>query len=156
MIVNVRTGEVLDSEQLTDEEIVQELKDLETIYDLAKEARDMARNILIGRMEADGAKLRLTSVAKVRLQTTSRVRDRKLVEKLYELCPDELKEKCFKHDLRPLKTGLNELSKLGDDWRDKVDAIYQDSYSLKIEWIEREPDEEPITINIADIDDIPF
>lgn len=159
MIINLKTGEKLEFSQMTDEQIVEQLADLEEMYEIARTARDIARSTLISRMEAEGAKLRLTPMAKVRLRKSSRIRDRKLVENLYKICPDELKDKCFKHDLRPLKSGLNELAKLGDDWRHKVDAIYVETNSLNVEWIEQEEpegQEEKVAVNIADIDDIPF
>ena len=76
MLINLRTGEVLDFSQWTDEEILAELQDLEEIYRVAKEARDMAKSTILARMEQDGAKLRMTDVAKVRVQmTTGRARD---------------------------------------------------------------------------------
>jgi len=160
-IVNARTGEVMELDAMSDEQLVLELKELEDVYQLAREARDAAKLTLISRMVEDGAKLRLTPVAKVRLQKSVKIRDKKMVDKLFELCPEQLKEKCFKHDLRPLKSGLNELAKLGDDWKTRVDALYQETNSLKIEWLVPEEPEEPEDTGKADSDvdmtaDVPF
>lgn len=154
-IINARTGELVNISEMTDEELVLELKEQEEIYNLAKAARDSVRFALISRMEAEGAKLKLTNAGKVRLRSTVRVRDRKLVEELFKICPEELKEKCFKHDLRPLKSGLNELAKLGDDWRHRVDSIYQETNSIVVEYAE--PKEEEQTDSDVDMTaDIPF
>ncbi len=156
MIVNLKTGETLDLSQMTDEQIVEQLADLEEMFEMAKIARDAARAALISRMESEGATLKLTPIAKIRLRKQTRIRDRKLVEALYKICPVELKEKCFQMDLRPLKSGLNELAKLGDDWRQKVDAIYAESYSLNVEWIKPEEEIEVQEVELAEITDIPF
>lgn len=139
MAINLTTGEVLDFTKSTDEEILDELKQLEQIYQIAKEARDMAKNVLLNRMEQDGATLRMTDVAKVRMQTRNAVRDYRLVEQLHDLCPAKLRAKCFRAELKPRKAGLNELAKLGSEWQERVDAIYEQVPYLKIEW--REPEE---------------
>jgi hypothetical protein len=136
LTINLRTGEVLDFSQWTDEEILVELQDLEEIYRVAKEARDMAKNTILARMEQDGAKLRMTDVAEVRVQMTSRVRDARLVEQLHDICPPQLRDKCFRTKLEPKKAGLNELAKLGSEWQERVDAIYEQVPYLKIEWQE--------------------
>jgi len=139
MFVNLKTGEMLDFAEWTDEEILTELRDLEEIYQAAKLARDAARRIIIDRMEQDGAKLRLTSVGKARLRKSSRVRDKKLVEQLYELCPPEMKEKCFDMELKPRKAGLNELAKLGNDWETRVNALYDETSYLVVDWEDPDP-----------------
>lgn len=155
--VNIVTGEVLDLAAMTDEEIVEQLKDLEQAAWATKVTLDAAKLELQRRMENDGAKLRLTPSAKLRLHKRTRIRDRKLVEQLHRECPDALKDRCFRFDIRPLKTGLNELAKLGDDWRRKVDAIYEESHALKVEWVEENEqqveDSQPAG-NTAD--DVPF
>lgn len=152
--INLRTGEVLDFQAMNDEEIVEQLWDLEQAHWAAKAALDEAKAELQRRMESDGATLRLTPRAKLRLHKKTRIRDRKLVEQLYSECPPPLKDKCFALDVRPLKTGLNELAKLGEDWRRKVDAIYEESYGLKVEWQEESATDEAAAA--ADVDDVPF
>ena len=148
MAINLTTGEVLDFTTSTDEEILDELKQLEQIYQIAKEARDMAKSVLLNRMEQDGATLRMTDVAKVRVQMTSRVREARLVEQLHDICPPQLRDKCFRTKLEPKKAWLNELAKLGSEWQERVDAIYEQGPYLKIEW--REPEEH------QSIDNTPF
>ena len=96
MIVNLKTGETLDLSQMTDEQIVEQLADLEEMFEMAKLASDAARAALISRMESEGATLKLTPMAKIRLRKQTRIRDRKLVEALYKICPVDLKEKCFR------------------------------------------------------------
>jgi hypothetical protein len=155
-IVNARTGEVMELDEMSDEQLVLELKELEDVYQVAKDAREYAKFILQQRMEKEGAKLKLTPVAKVRLHSAVKIRDRKLVDKLFENCPEALRDKCFKHDLRPLKSGLNELAKLGDEWKARVDSIYQETYSLKIEWLAPEQPEEPEKSDVDMTADIPF
>ncbi len=156
MIVNLKTGEALDFAAMSDEEIVAQLKDLEEVFEMARMARDTARAVLIRRMEAEGATLKLTPFAKIRLRKQSKIRDRKLVEALYKICPPELKAKCFQMDLRPLKSGLNELAKLGDDWRQKVEAIYADTWTLNVEWITPGEIQAADELDLAEITDIPF
>jgi len=39
MVLNVRTGEILDWSQATEEEILDDLRELEEVYQLAKQAR---------------------------------------------------------------------------------------------------------------------
>ena len=150
-LINVQTGEVIETAELTDDELVQSLRELEDAYAAARVARDTVRQELIGRMEEDGAKLKLTKHAKVRLQTTTRVGDRRLVDELYEKCPDSLRKTCFKFDMRPVKKGLNELAKLGEDWRKRVDAIYKTSSSLQVEWLEEEESSESVENSEVDI-----
>ena len=157
--MNVQTGEVLDYDQLTDEQIVEHLADLEELATQAKAAVEGAKQTLMIRMEREGAKLRITPLGKVRLHKSSRAGDRRNIEKLYEECPEELKEACFKHDVRPIKSGLNELAKLGDDWKMKVDACYKESATIKVDWAlpeqepEPEPEQEPTK---AELKDCPF
>ena len=64
MIVNLKTGEALDFAAMSDEEIVAQLKDLEEVFEMARMARDTARAVLISRMEAEGATLKLTPLPK--------------------------------------------------------------------------------------------
>ncbi len=59
-------------------------------------------------------------------------------------------------DLRPLKSGLNELAKLGDDWRQKVEAIYADTWTLNVEWITPGEIQAADELDLAEITDIPF
>lgn len=139
LAINLRTGEVLDFSQWTDEEILAELQDLEEIYRVAKEARDAARSVILDRMTRAGATLLLTDVAKVRINRTSRVSDQKLVERLYDECPPQLWDKCFKVKLEPRKVGLNELAKLGSDWKKKVESLYVEVPYLEVEWQESQP-----------------
>lgn len=128
------TGEIFDPSTMTDDELAQQLKTVEEAYDRAKMARDAIKTCLINRMDADGAKLRLTTAATLRLNYPSRVKDKKDVQKLYDICPEQFRPKCFAFDIRPLKRGLNELAKLGSDWQERVDSLYQETPSLKIEW----------------------
>ena len=44
MYINFKTGEVLDFQQMTDEQIVEQLADLEEVYEVARTAR-MQRGI---------------------------------------------------------------------------------------------------------------
>jgi len=150
--INVQTGEILNFESMTDEEIVNQLETLEDLAMQAKSALDGAKQTLISRMIADGAKLRLTEKAKVRLLVQSRPSDQKLIEKLYEECPEQLKSRCFKFEVKPIKSGLNELAKLGEEWRRKVDACYKTSTSLKIEWVNRQDN----GVDETEIEDCPF
>lgn len=143
MIINVRTGEVLDWSQATEEEILDDLRELEEVYQLAKQARDAARSVILDRMTRAGATLLLTDVAKVRINRTSRVSDQKLVEQLYDECPPQLRDKCFKVKLEPRKVGLNELAKLGSDWKEKVESLYVEVPYLKVEWQESQPNPNP-------------
>lgn len=154
--VNIFTGEVLDLATMTDEEIVEQLRDLEQAAWDTKVILDAAKLELQRRMEDDGAKLRLTPAAKLRLHKRTRVRDRKLVEQLHRECPEALKDRCFRFDIRPLKSGLNELAKLGDDWRRKVEAIYEESHALKVEWVEQEEEQIEDSEAAAAADDVPF
>ena len=140
MIINVQTGEVLDWSQATEEEILDDLRELEEVYQLAKQARDAARSAILDRMTRAGATLLLTDVAKVRINYTSKVRDPKLVELLYKECPEQFREKCFQVELKPRKAGLNELAKLGADWKKKVESIYVPVPSLKVEWQMSQPE----------------
>lgn len=140
MIINVQTGEVLDWSQATEEEILDDLRELEEVYQLAKQARDAARSAILDRMTQAGATLLLTDVAKVRINYTSKVRDPKLVELLYKECPEQFREKCFQVELKPRKAGLNELAKLGADWKKKVESIYVPVPSLKVEWQMSQPE----------------
>jgi len=156
MYINFKTGGVLDFQQMTDEQIVEQLADLEEVYEVARTARDAARNTLISRMEAEGATLKLTPLAKIRLRKQSKIRDRKLVETLYKICPTELRDKCLAMDLRPLKTGLNELAKLGEEWRKKVEAIYTETWMLAVEWAKAEEENAREKIDLASITDVPF
>lgn len=140
MVLNVRTGEILDWSQATEEEILDDLRELEEVYQLAKQARDAARSAILDRMTRAGATLLLTDVAKVRINYTSKVRDPKLVELLYKECPEQFREKCFQVELKPRKAGLNELAKLGADWKKKVESIYVPVPSLKVEWQMSQPE----------------
>lgn len=155
-LINLRTGEVLDFAAMTDDEIVEQMRDLEAAAWTAKVTLDAAKAELQRRMEDDGAKLRLTPLAKLRLHKRTRIRDRKLVERLYNECPEPLKDKCFAFDIRPLKTGLNELAKLGDDWRRKVDAIYEESHTLKVEWTETQEQQAEDSRPTEKVEDVPF
>jgi hypothetical protein len=50
-----------------------------------------------------------------------------------------LRDKCFKVKLEPRKVGLNELAKLGSDWKEKVESLYVEVPYLKVEWQESQP-----------------
>lgn len=139
--INPLTGEVLQLASLTDAELVEHLSALEQDYASVRQALYAVRGEILTRMQRDGARLRLTPRAKLRVHYESRVRDRRLVERLYELCPESLRDRCFRFDIRPLKSGLNELAKLGSEWQERVDALYDQVPVLKVEWVEmQEPD----------------
>ena len=144
MIINVQTGEVLDWSQATEEEILDDLRELEEVYQLAKQARDAARSVILDRMTRAGATLLLTDVAKVRINRTSRVSDQKLVERLYDECPPRLRDKCFKVKLEPRKVGLNELAKLGSDWKKKWSHYMSRYHTLK--WSGKKASRIPATV----------
>ena len=142
MIINVQTGEVLDWSQATEEEILDDLRELEEVYQLAKQARDAARSVILDRKTRAGATLLLTDVAKVRINRTSRVSDQKLVEQLYDECPPRLRDKCFKVKLEPRKVGLN-------DWQNsaggrKVESLYVSTVP-QVEWQESQPNPATVT-----------
>ena len=134
--VNVLTGEVLDFVTMSDEEIVVALRDLQSALDATRSAVRVAQAELMERMARDGATLRMTDIATLRLHHESKPVGKKAVQELYQRCPDEFKERCFAFDIRPLKTGLNELAKLGHEWRELVDKVYETTPKLKVEWKE--------------------
>lgn len=139
LIVDQITGEVINLKQLdivamNDEELAETLKLLESSFNDVREVYNSARQEFISRMEHNGAKLKLTSIGKFRINIDRQVVSTKLVEDLESICPQEFKSKCFTYDIRPLKTGLNELAKLGEDWNKKVNALYRETPRLKMEW----------------------
>ncbi len=134
MIINVQTGEVLDWSQATEEEILDDLRELEEVYQLAKQARDHAKSVLLSRMEQAGATLLPTSAATVKVKMRPGKPTQRMVDDLYTVCPDEFKNECFKAELKPIKRGLNKLAKLGTKWQQMVDALYQETPVLDIEW----------------------
>lgn len=151
-MINFLSGELIENpDRMTDEELMAHLKDLEQVAAAANFTLRAVKGILTERMVKDGAKLRLLSLGKLRLHADSRVRDKKLVEALYKECPTTLREKCFAVDLRPLKTGLKELGKMGADWQKKVDELYEVSNSLKVEWNQEIPSETPYA---SDVDNV--
>ena len=134
MIINIRTGELLDFSTWTEEEIVEELRDLEDLLKLAIEARFHAKSALLSRMEQAGATLLPTSAATVKVKMRPGKPTQRMVDDLYTVCPDEFKNECFKAELKPMKRGLNKLAKLGTKWQQMVDALYQETPVLDIEW----------------------
>jgi len=153
-LINFITGEILDFGSMTDEEIVEQIKDLEDAYAMANLTLKVAKAALIERMQKEGATLKLTPMGQVRLKATNRVVNKELVEALHRECPEPMKKKCFAFDIRPLKNGLNELAKLGSDWKAKVDTIYETTYSLGIEWANEIPT--TASSEIAASDECPF
>lgn len=133
---NLLTGEVLDLTDMSDEEIVAALKDLQETLDSVKRAVRVAEAELMERMAKEGATLRPTELANLRLHNESRPVSKKAVEALYSRCPEGFKERCFAFDIRPLKSGLNELAKLGHEWRESVERLYETKQKLKVEWKE--------------------
>lgn len=136
MHVNPLTGEVFDFAAMSDEDIVAALKSFQQAMDSVRSALRSAEAELTERMEKDGATLRLTNLATLRLHNESRPVSKKAVEELYQKCPDPFKERCFAFDIRPLKSGLNELAKLGHEWRELVERLYETRPKLKVEWKE--------------------
>lgn len=138
MIINLRTGEVLDFSTWTEEEIVAELRDLEDILQTAREARDYAKSVLLARMNQAGATLLPTADATVKVRMRPGRPTQRMVDDLYKICPDDFKEKCFRAELRPLKHGMNQLAQLGTEWQKRVDALYQEVPTLDVEWKPKE------------------
>ncbi len=143
MIINLRTGEVLDFSAWTEEEIVAELRDLEDILQTAREARDYAKSVLLARMNQAGATLLPTPEATVKVKMRPGRPTQRMVDDLYKICPDDFKEMCFKTELKPLKRGMNQLAQLGTEWQKMVGALYQEVPTLDIEWKPKETEGVP-------------
>ena len=143
MIINLRTGEVLDFSARTEEEIVAELRDLEDILQTAREARDYAKSVLLARMNQAGATLLPTPEATVKVKIRPNRPTQRMVDDLYNVCPAEFRDKCFKTELKPLKRGMNQLAQLGSEWQQRVDALYQEVPTLDIEWKPKENEDVP-------------
>jgi hypothetical protein len=152
-VVNPITGELIDLETADDEVIMAAVKDMEDAVQTMNLALRGLRVVIQERMKKAGATLKITSMGKVRLRFNAKIADKRLVDALYKECPEELKKACFAFDIRPLKTGLNELAKMGDSWKAKVDSLYEQVPSLVFEWNETAaaPDE-----TAATEDDVPI
>lgn len=136
-VIDLATGELYGKpEGMGDEEVLLAIKQLE---DIAAKTSKLARSLraeFLGRMVRDGAKLRLTPVAHVRVYSESKLIDKTTLGSLYDSCPEALRNKCFSIEYKPLKRGLDELAKLGSQWHERIDELYRQEPSLRIEWLD--------------------
>jgi hypothetical protein len=150
-VVNPLTGEIVELDKATDDELISNIKDMEEMAEAISLALRGCKMAISERMTKEGAKLKISPWGKVRIRYSARVADKRLVEALYSECPEQMKKACFAFDIRPLKTGLNELAKLGAAWQSKVVALYENVPSLVFEWA---VEEKQVNESIAVGDDI--
>lgn len=119
---------------LSDEDLLGFIRDMEETARKANNAAKRLKGELLERMMADGARIRLTNLAKVRLYEQSILVDKQSIHVLYDDCPVDLRSKCFAIEYKPLKRGLSLLAKLSSAWNERICMMYKRELGLRIEW----------------------